>query len=119
MSKRIYFGFCGMAVRFWEMVGSGGYILAGGGWWWMVVGGRGWSWVVVDGRRWWWVVVGGGIVQSNPFKKMHATNNILLVVVFFSQLFKTLYRMAFIEPFVLNAFFKISMGLSITLACIC
>ena len=58
MSKRIYFGFCGMAVRFWEMVGSGGYILAGGGWWWMVVGGRGWSWVVVGGGGSSWVVVG-------------------------------------------------------------
>ena len=64
MSKRgytrIYFGFCGVAVHFWEMVGSGGYILAGGGWWWvvvnifwLVVGGGGWSWVVV-GRSGWW-----------------------------------------------------------------
>ena len=37
---------------FWEMVGSGGYILAGGAWW----------WVVVDGGGSHWVVVGGGIV---------------------------------------------------------
>ena len=34
---------------FWEMVGSGGYILAGDGWWWIYFG-------------WWWVVVGGGVV---------------------------------------------------------
>ena len=26
------------AVHFWEMVGSGGYILAGGGWWWIYFG---------------------------------------------------------------------------------
>ena len=51
MSKRgyisIYFGFCGVVVYFWEMVGSGGYTLAGGGWCWIYFG-------------WWWVVVGGG-----------------------------------------------------------
>ena len=27
---------------FWEMVGSGGYILAGGGWWWVALGRGGW-----------------------------------------------------------------------------
>ena len=43
----------------WEVVGSGGYILAGGGWWWIYFG---WWWVVVDGGGWWSVVVGGGIV---------------------------------------------------------
>ena len=48
--------FAGWWSIFWEMVGSGGYILAGGGWWWMVV----------DGDGSWWVVMGRGIVQSNP-----------------------------------------------------
>ena len=61
MSKRgytrIYFGFCGVAVHFWEMVGSGGYILAGGGWWWMLVGG---GEHILAGGGWWWMVVGGG-----------------------------------------------------------
>ena len=41
--------FAGWWSIFWEMVGSGGYILAGGGWWWMVVDGDG-SWWVVMGR---------------------------------------------------------------------
>ena len=60
---------------FWEMVGSGEYILAGGGWWWIYFG---WCWKVLDGGGWWqmavgrggwwWVVVGCGIVQSNPFE---------------------------------------------------
>ena len=51
---------------FWEMVGSGGYILAGGAWWWvavdifwMVVGAGGWWWIYFG---WWWAVVGRGIV---------------------------------------------------------
>ena len=48
--------FAGWWSIFWEMVGSGGYILAGGGWWWMVV----------DDDGLWWVVMGRGIVQSNP-----------------------------------------------------
>ena len=69
--------FAGWWSIFWEMVGSGGYILAGGGWswiyfgqWWVVVdilwllvgGGGCWLAVVeifymVVGRgRWWWVV---------------------------------------------------------------
>ena len=34
---------------FWEVVGSGGYILAGGGWWWICFG---WWLVVVDGGGW-------------------------------------------------------------------
>ena len=37
---------------FWEMVGSGGCILAGGGWWLIYFG---WWWVVVDI---FWMVVG-------------------------------------------------------------
>ena len=48
---------------FWEVVGSGGYILAGGGWQWvvvdiflMVVGGGGWWWVVVGCAGSWWMV---------------------------------------------------------------
>ena len=50
---------------FWEMVGSGGYILADGGWlwkyfgwWWVVVGGGGEH--ILAGGGWWWMVVGGG-----------------------------------------------------------
>ena len=39
---------------FWEMVGSGGCILAGGGWWLIYFG---WWWVVVDI---FWMVVGRG-----------------------------------------------------------
>ena len=39
---------------FGEMVGSGGYILAGGARWWTYFG---WWWVVVDI---FWMVVGGG-----------------------------------------------------------
>ena len=46
--------FAGWWSIFWEMVGSGGYILAGGGWWWTYFG---WWWVVVDGGGSWWVVV--------------------------------------------------------------
>ena len=42
--------FAGWWSIFWEMVGSGGYILAGGGWWWIYFG---WWWVVVDGGGWW------------------------------------------------------------------
>ena len=38
--------FVGWCSIFWEMVGSGGYTLAGGGWWWIYF-------------CWWWVVVGG------------------------------------------------------------
>ena len=38
--------FVGWWSIFWEVIGSGGYILAGGGWW--------------------WIVVGGGIVQPDP-----------------------------------------------------
>ena len=38
---------------FWEMVGSGGYILTDGGWWWIYFC---WWWVVVDI---FWLVVGG------------------------------------------------------------
>ena len=34
--------FAGWYSIFWEVVGSGGYILAGGGYWWMVVDGGGW-----------------------------------------------------------------------------
>ena len=56
--------FAGWRSIFWEMVGSGGYTLAGGGWWWTYFG---WWWVVVDifwlvvaGGGWRWVVVGGG-----------------------------------------------------------
>ena len=67
--------FAGWWSIFWEVVGSGGYILAGGGFWWIyfgwwwavVVGGGGYIlagggcwWVVVSGSGWWWVVVGGG-----------------------------------------------------------
>ena len=38
----IYFGFfVGWWSMFWEVIGSGGYILAGGGWWWMVVNASG------------------------------------------------------------------------------
>ena len=33
--------FVGWRSIFWEMIGSGGYILAGGGYWWMVVNGSG------------------------------------------------------------------------------
>ena len=57
---------------FWEMVGSGGYILSaialapifwlvvgGGGWWWVVLGGGGY---ILDGGGWWWMMVGRGIV---------------------------------------------------------
>ena len=47
--------FAGWWSVFWEVVGSGGYILAGGGWWWIYFG-------------WWWMVVGGGIVKSDPIK---------------------------------------------------
>ena len=36
-----------MVVLFWEMVGSGEFILADGGWRWIYFG-------------WWWVVLGGG-----------------------------------------------------------
>ena len=36
-----------MVVLFWEMVGSGEFILADGRWWWIYFG-------------WWWVVLGGG-----------------------------------------------------------
>ena len=50
----IFLAFEGWWSIFWEMVGSGGYILAGGWWWWTYFG-------------WWQVVVGGGIVQSNPY----------------------------------------------------
>ena len=46
--------FAGWWSIFWEMVGSGGYILAGGGWSWMYFG---WWWVLVDI---FWLVVGGG-----------------------------------------------------------
>ena len=49
--------FAGWRFIFWEMVGSGGYILAGGGWWWMVVGDGGY---ILDGAGWWPVVVGCG-----------------------------------------------------------
>ena len=55
--------FAGWWSIFWEMVGSGGYILAGGGWWWvavdifwMVVGGG--VGYILDGGGWWWMVVG-------------------------------------------------------------
>ena len=34
--------FAGWWSVFWEVIGSGGYILAYGGWWWMVVSGCGW-----------------------------------------------------------------------------
>ena len=44
--------FAGWRFIFWEMVGSGGYILAGGGWWVMVVI----FWMVLGGGRLWWVV---------------------------------------------------------------
>ena len=47
--------FAGWRFIFWEMVGSGGYILAGGGWWWMVVGDGGY---ILDGAGWWRVLVG-------------------------------------------------------------
>ena len=49
--------FAGWRFIFWEMVGSGGYILAGGGWWWMVVGDGGY---ILDGAGWWRVLVGHG-----------------------------------------------------------
>ena len=49
--------FAGWRFIFWEMVGSGGYILAGGGWWWMVVGDGGY---ILDGAGWWRVLVGRG-----------------------------------------------------------
>ena len=45
--------FAGWCSIFWEVVGSGGYILAGGGSWWIYFG---WWWVLVDGGGWWWVV---------------------------------------------------------------
>ena len=45
--------FAGCRFIFWEMVGSGGYILAGGGWWWMVVGDGGY---ILDGAGWWRVL---------------------------------------------------------------
>ena len=48
-----YFGWC------WKVVGGGGHILAGGGWWWVMVGGGGY---ILDGGGSWWVVVRGGIV---------------------------------------------------------
>ena len=55
--------FAGWWSIFWEVVGSGGYILAGGGWQWvvvdiflMVVGGGGWWWVVVGCAGSWWMV---------------------------------------------------------------
>ena len=58
MSKgRLYeyiLAFAGWWSIFREMVGSGGYTLAGGGWWWIYFG---WWWVVVDI---FWLVVGGG-----------------------------------------------------------
>ena len=41
--------FAGWRSIFWEMVGSGGYILAGGGC----------GYILADGE-WWWVVAGGG-----------------------------------------------------------
>ena len=50
--------FAGWWSIFWEMVGSGGYILAGGGWWWIYFG---WWWVVVDGGG--YILAGGGFVQ--------------------------------------------------------
>ena len=49
--------FAGWWSIFWEMVGSGGYILAGGGWWWTYFGWWWVVWVVVDI---FWLVVGGG-----------------------------------------------------------
>ena len=42
--------FAGWSSILWEMVGSGGYILAGGGWLWIYFG---WWWKVVDGGGWW------------------------------------------------------------------
>ena len=41
----------------WEVIGSGGCILAGGGWWWIYFD---WWWAVVDIFGWWWVVVDDG-----------------------------------------------------------
>ena len=70
MSKGGYYeyilAFAGWRSIFWEMVGSGGYILAGGVWcWWVVVGsgrhilaGGGWWWMVVDGGGWCWTYFG-------------------------------------------------------------
>ena len=56
--------FAGWWSSFWEVVGSGGYILtgvggsgyilAGGGWWWIYFG---WWWMMVDI---FWLIVGGG-----------------------------------------------------------
>ena len=58
--------FAGWWSTFWEMVGSGGYVLGDGGWWliyfgrwWVVVHGGGY---ILDGGGSWWVLVGGVIV---------------------------------------------------------
>ena len=51
--------FAGWLSIFWEVVGGGGYILAGGWWSWIYIG---WRWVLMDGGEWWCVVEGGGIV---------------------------------------------------------
>ena len=40
--------FAGWSI-FWEVVGSGGYILSGGGWWWIFFG---CWWVVVNSGEW-------------------------------------------------------------------
>ena len=47
--------FAGWWSIFWEMVGSGGYILAGGGRWWIYFG---WWWVLVNGDG--YILAGGG-----------------------------------------------------------
>ena len=45
--------FAGLWSILWDVVGSGGHILAGGLWWWIYFAGGGW-------REWWWLVVGVG-----------------------------------------------------------
>ena len=55
--------FVGWWSIFWEVIGSGGYILAGGGgdgWWWVLVGSGNIFWLVVGGGGWWWIYLAGG-----------------------------------------------------------
>ena len=51
--------FAGWRSGFWQMVGSGGYILAGAGWRWVVVD---IPWLVVSGGGG-HILAGGGFVQ--------------------------------------------------------
>ena len=68
--KEVIYEYILAFVEWWsifgEVIGSGGYILAGGGCWgsgdifWLLVDGGGWWWTYFG--WWWWMVVSGGIV---------------------------------------------------------